>query len=112
MNLGQIWDADPLKHEPKLREVFNAVRGEQIIEKMLTEVKDFWAAEEIQTYKYQTKYRIVKSWADVFTRCDEDLQNLETLKMSIYFKAFEEEIALWQQKIQFIRNLFDTWSNV
>jgi len=32
--------------------------------------------------------------------------------MSFYFKLFEEEIVQWAEKLQFIRTVFDIWTDV
>lgn len=63
-------------------------------------------------FKYQNKCKCIKGWDEIFERCEEDAQNLESLKLSPFFKFFEEEILLWTGKVQFIKLIFEVWLDV
>ena len=68
-----VWNADMKAIEKPLQNIFNAVRGEQVIENLLKEARDFWFAAEFDTYRYNTKVKILRGWNEIFDRCDEDL---------------------------------------
>ncbi len=39
----------------------------------------------------------------MFEQLDEDLNNLASMKLSQYYKTFEEEIMQWDDKLQKVR---------
>jgi len=48
----------------------------------------------------------------MFEQLDEDLNNLQSMKLSQHYKTFEEEIAQWDEKLQKIRIILDIWIDV
>lgn len=112
LKIGQIWDLNILKFENKIKEVLNRAQAEYIIEKLLTEIKEHWSNYELGLYKYQNKCKCIRGWDELYELCEEDAQNLESLKLSPFFKMFEEEILLWAGKVQFIRLVFELWCDV
>ena len=48
----------------------------------------------------------------MFELLDEDLNNLSTMKLSQYYRTFEEEIAQWDDKLQKMRIILDIWIDV
>ena len=66
---------------------------------MLREIKDYWNKLELELAKYQTKCKLIKGWDDLFSKLDEDLANLSSMKISPYYKEFENEITNWDEKL-------------
>jgi len=48
----------------------------------------------------------------LFQQIDEHINNIQSMKMSPYYKVFEEEIVPWDDKLQKIRLTFDSWIDV
>lgn len=48
----------------------------------------------------------------MFEELDEDLNNLSSMKLSQYYKTFEEEIAQWDDKLQKLKIILDVWIEV
>lgn len=48
----------------------------------------------------------------MFAKLEEDLNNLASMKISPYYKAFESEIVQWDDKLQKVKLTFDTWIDV
>ena len=46
---------------------------------------------------------------ELLTTCSENLNSLTALKMSTYYKTFEENVSTWEGKLNQIRVLFDIW---
>ena len=55
---------------------------------------------------------MIKGWDDLFTKLNEHLGSLTSMKMSPFFKVFEDEQAQWDDKLQRTRALFDVWIDV
>lgn len=67
--------------------------GELVLESMVLQVKSFWEVFELELAKYQGKCKLIRGWDDLFTKLDEDLNNLASMKMSPYYKSFESDIG-------------------
>lgn len=96
-----------LKFDTQIKEVLNVARGELILENMLKTIKEFWNSYELELVRYQSKCKLIKGWDDLFAKVDEDLNNLSSMKISPYYKSFEEEIMPWDDKLQKVKILFD-----
>lgn len=47
-------------------------------------------------------------WDDLFTKCSEHLNSLQAIKLSPYYRVFEEEAAAWEERLNRIHVLFGT----
>ena len=61
---------------------------------------------------FQNKCRLIKSWDELFTKCKEHINQLSAMKLSPYFKVFEEESLAWEDKLNRVNSLFDVWIDV
>lgn len=48
----------------------------------------------------------------MFAKLDDDMSNLSSMKISQYYKTFEEEIMQWDDKLQKVKLTMDTWIDV
>lgn len=110
--LSNLWQADLLKHNKVVNEILAEARGELILEDFIRSTKDCWAKYELELIRYQNKCRLIKGWDDLFAQIDEHINNIASMKMSPYYKVFEEEIVPWDEKLQKIRITFDVWIDV
>ena len=112
MTLGNIWDADPLKHEKYINEVLGQAAGELALEEFLKGVREYWLNYLLDLVNYQNKCRLIRGWDDLFGKLDEHINSLNSMKMSPHYKVFEEEVQPWDEKLQKIRVVFDIWIDV
>jgi dynein heavy chain 1, cytosolic len=112
MTLGNIWDADPLKHEKFINEVLSQAAGELALEEFLKGVREYWLNFLLDLVNYQNKCRLIRGWDDLFGKLDEHINSLNSMKMSPHYKVFEEEVQPWDEKLQKIRVVFDIWIDV
>ena len=94
------------------KEVMSQARGEMILEEFLRTIKEYWTAFELDLVMYQSKCKLIRGWDDLFAKIDEHINNLASMKISPYYKVFEEEIAPWDEKLQRLRIIFDVWIDV
>jgi len=110
--LNNLWQADLLKNSKVVADILGEARGEMILEDFIRTTKDCWAKYELELIRYQNKCRLIKGWEDLFAQIDEHINNIASMKMSPYYKVFEEEILPWDDKLNKIRLTFDTWIDV
>ncbi|KAF8887780.1 dynein heavy chain protein 1 [Infundibulicybe gibba] len=112
MTLGHVYDLDLKRNESVIREVIIQAQGEMALEEYIKEVKETWTNYTLDLVNYQNKCRLIKGWDDLFTKCSENLNSLTAMKLSPYYKVFEEEAGSWEDKMNKIHVLFDVWIDV
>jgi dynein heavy chain 1, cytosolic len=112
LTVSHLINADLVLHKKIVDDVLTQARGELILEEFLRSIKECWAKYELELVKYQTKCKLIRGWDELFQQIDEHINNLQSMKMSPYYKVFEEEILPWDEKLQKIRIIFDNWIDV
>ncbi|KAG0049018.1 hypothetical protein BGZ83_006135 [Gryganskiella cystojenkinii] len=112
MTVGNIWDLDLKRNESLVRDIIVVAQGEMALEEFLKQVRETWTNYVLDLVNYQNKCRLIKGWDDLFTKCSENLNFLSAMKLSPYYKVFEEEAAGWEEKLNRIHVLFDVWIDV
>lgn len=87
-------------------------RGEAILENFINGIKEIWSTQEVELVKYQTKCKLIKGWDELFALVDDHTNNINSMKMSPYFKVFEKDIEPWSKTLEQIRVIFDNWIDV
>ena len=88
-----------MRYELYVRDIMAVAQGEMVLEEMIRSVREYWNAFELELVKYQTKCKLIRGWDDLFVKLEEDLNNLTSMKISPYYKAFEGEIVQWDDKL-------------
>ncbi|KAI6162009.1 dynein heavy chain protein 1 [Pisolithus thermaeus] len=112
MTLGHVYDLDLKKNENPIREVIVQAQGEMALEEYIKQVKETWTNYTLDLVNYQNKCRLIRGWDDLFSKCSENLNSLTAMKLSPYYKVFEEEAGAWEEKLNRIHVLFDVWIDV
>ncbi|OJA07948.1 hypothetical protein AZE42_05923 [Rhizopogon vesiculosus] len=112
MTLGHVYDLDLKKNETPIREVIIQAQGEMALEEYIKQVKEIWTNYTLDLVNYQNKCRLIRAWDDLFNKCSENLNSLTAMKLSPYYKVFEEEAGSWEEKLNRIHVLFDVWIDV
>ncbi|KZP00669.1 dynein heavy chain protein 1 [Calocera viscosa TUFC12733] len=112
MTLGQVYDLDLKRNETAIKDVIIQAQGEMALEEYLRQVRETWTQYPLDLTPYQGKCRLIRAWDDLFTKCGENLNSLVAMKLSPYYKVFEEEAAGWEEKLNRVHVLFDVWIDV
>ncbi|WVQ73635.1 hypothetical protein IAR50_003215 [Cryptococcus sp. DSM 104548] len=112
MTLGQVYDLDLKRNETLIKEVVVQAQGEMALEEFVKQVKETWTSYSLELINYQNKCRLIRGWDDLFNKCGEHLNSLTAMRMSPYYRIFEEEAASWEDKLNRIHVLFDVWIDV
>ncbi|XP_077971534.1 cytoplasmic dynein 1 heavy chain 1-like isoform X1 [Styela clava] len=112
LTLGQVWDVDLLRNENIIRDILSVAQGEMALEQYLTQVREEWQAYELDLINYQNKCRIIRGWDDLFNKVKDHINSVSAMKLSPYYKVFEEEATSWEEKLNRISALFDVWIDV
>ncbi|KAK6191509.1 hypothetical protein SNE40_003176 [Patella caerulea] len=112
LTLGHVWDIDLQRHEPVIRDVISVAQGEMALEEFLKQVSEVWRSYELELINYQNRCRLIRGWDDLFTKVKEHLNSVMAMKLSPYYKQFEEDALAWEDKLNRINALFDVWIDV
>ncbi|KAF8665172.1 hypothetical protein AX16_000636 [Volvariella volvacea WC 439] len=112
MTLGNVYDLDLKRNESKIKEVIVQAQGEMALEEYIRQVREIWTNYPLDLVNYQNKCRLIRGWDDLFNKCSENLNSLTAMKLSPYYKVFEEEAGSWEEKLNRIHVLFDVWIDV
>ncbi|KAI0484690.1 dynein heavy chain, N-terminal region 1-domain-containing protein [Xylariaceae sp. FL0804] len=112
MTLGDVWDLNLVATEVIVRDIITQAQGEMALEEFLKQVKETWNNYQLDLVAYQNKCRLIRGWDDLFAKCSENLNSLQAMKHSPYYKEFEEEASSWEDKLNRVHVLFDVWIDV
>lgn len=112
LSLGDIWDLQLETSEPIIRDIIAQAQGEMALEEFLKQVRDTWQSYSLDLVSYQNKCRLIRGWDDLFTKCSENLNSLQAMRHSPYYKQFEDEASSWEDKLNRVHVLFDVWIDV
>lgn len=112
LTLGDVWDLKPLATESVIRDIIAQAQGELALEEFVRQVRETWQNYSLDLVNYQNKQRLIRGWDDLFTKCSENLNSLQAMRHSPYYKEFEEEASSWEDKLNRVHVLFDIWIDV
>ncbi|GAB7350693.1 hypothetical protein MBLNU459_g1254t2 [Dothideomycetes sp. NU459] len=112
MTLGDIWDLQLGPSEVVIRDVIAQAQGEMALEEFLRQVRDTWQNYALDLVNYQNRCRLIRGWDELFAKCSENLNSLQAMRHSPYYKVFEEEASTWEERLNRVHVLFDVWIDV
>ncbi|MBW0465869.1 hypothetical protein O181_005584 [Austropuccinia psidii MF-1] len=112
MTLGTIWDMDLKKNENAIRQILAQATGEVALEEYIKQVKETWEGYVLDLVNYQNKTRLIRGWDDLFNKRSEHSSALNQMKLSPYYKTFEEDASIWIDRLNRMSEIFDKWIDV
>ena len=110
--LGDVWDLKLAANETVIRDIIVQAQGEMALEEFLKQVRETWQNYTLDLVNYHNKCRLIRGWDDLFTKCSENLNSLQAMRHSPYYREFEEEASSWEDKLNRVHVLFDVWIDV
>ncbi|KAL5116500.1 dynein heavy chain [Pleosporales sp. CAS-2024a] len=112
MTLGNVWDLKLGPSEKVIRHVITQAQGELALSIFLEQVKNDWQSYQLELVGYQNKCHLIRGWDALFAKCSENLNSLQAMRHSPYYKEFEEDASNWEDKLNRVHVLFDVWIDV
>lgn len=75
-------------------------------------MSELWKNYSLELINYQNKCQIIRGWDDLFNKLKEHINSVSAMKLSPYYKEFEEEALAWEDKLNRINAVFDVWIDV
>ncbi|KKK21233.1 dynein heavy chain [Aspergillus ochraceoroseus] len=112
LTLGDVWDLQLTASEVVIRNIIAQAQGEMALEEFLKSVRETWQNYSLDLINYQNKCRLIRGFDDLFAKCSENLNSLQAMRHSPYYKEFEEDASSWEDKLNRVHVLFDVWIDV
>ncbi|KAL4887486.1 dynein heavy chain, N-terminal region 1-domain-containing protein [Aspergillus karnatakaensis] len=112
LTLGDVWDLQLATSETVIRNIIAQAQGEMALEEFLKSVRETWQNYSLDLVNYQNKCRLIRGFDDLFAKCSENLNSLQAMRHSPYYKEFEEDASSWEDKLNRVHVLFDVWIDV
>jgi len=112
MTLGDVWDLNLVATEAIVKDIIAQAQGEMALEEYIKQVRETWSNYALDLVNYQNKCRLIRGWDDLFTKCSENLNSLQAMRHSPYYKEFEEDASAWEDRLNRVHVLFDVWIDV
>ncbi|KAL7667891.1 hypothetical protein ACOME3_008618 [Neoechinorhynchus agilis] len=114
LTLGDVWDSDLQANERQIRDIVAVAQGENALEEFLKQLSDLWKTYKLDVTLYgrSNKVYIIRHWDDLLEKIRENLNSINSMKMSPYYKQFIEESNIWEDRLNRMNMLFETWIEV
>ncbi|OQR99244.1 dynein heavy chain, partial [Thraustotheca clavata] len=112
LSLRSLWEARLGAHDNTLRNIIRTAQGEMALDEFIRQVSEHWTTYALDLVNYQNRCRIIKGWDDMFSKLDEHLNSLQSMKQSPYYRVFAEQAESWEEKLTRVRSIFDFWIDV
>ncbi|VDP11035.1 unnamed protein product [Soboliphyme baturini] len=100
------------KHEATIKDIILVAQGEMALEVFLKQLREYWQNFELDLINYQSKTKLIRGWDDLFNKLKDHINGISAMKLSPYYKEFEEDAAVWEERLNRITSLFDVWIDV
>jgi dynein heavy chain 1 len=109
---GTVWDINLLAYELVIKDTLTVAQGEKALEEFLKQVSEHWRSYSLDTVSYQGKCQLIRGWDELFGKLREHMNSVAAMKLSPYYKEFEEEALSWEDKLNRVNAVFDVWIDV
>ncbi|OAF65257.1 Dynein heavy chain, cytoplasmic, partial [Intoshia linei] len=111
INIGALWKLNLLAYETEIKQIIIVAQGEMALEIFLKQIKEIWKHYRLELV-YQKKCNIITGWDKLFNTVTEHISSINAMKNSPYFKQFEQDSQIWDNTLNNINAIFDTFVNI
>lgn len=110
--LGDVWDLNLPLHESLIKSIVTQAINEHTLEESVHNIKQRWTEISFDYFNLAGKYKLIKSWDVLFETCSQDLNELASMRNSSSFGAFEQDVTLFENKLNKFYTILDIWIEV
>ncbi|CAK4126621.1 unnamed protein product [Aphanomyces euteiches] len=112
LSLRNLWEAKLTMHDSSLKDIIRTAQGEMALDEFIRQVSEHWTQFSLDLVSYQNRCRIIKGWDDMFSKLEEHLNSLQSMKQSPYYRVFAEQAESWEERLTRVQSIFDFWIDV
>ena len=99
ISLGFLWSSQLLQNEAAVREALSVAQGEFALQEFLDAIKTHWSSFKFEMFSVGRRALNIKGWDGIFATLSEHVTNMGSMKSSPYFKAFQEQASVWEDRL-------------
>ncbi len=112
LNLGFLWNSRILLNDASVKEMLSVAQGEFALQEFLDSIQTHWTSLKFEMFTVGRRALNIKGWDVLFSTLSEHIANMSSMKSSPYFKAFQEQATVWEDRLfrisQFMDAVVDT----
>ncbi|RVE49566.1 hypothetical protein evm_005794 [Chilo suppressalis] len=109
-SLAQMVEQGVHVHAAQLEEIEQQASKEYALERALNKMKDEWCGVKFEVVPYRdTGVGILTGLDDIQQQLDDHILKSQTMRGSPYVKAFEADMAAWEEKLISMQDILDQW---
>ena len=93
-------------------ETLTTAQGENALENFLRELTEKWNQTFFELVDYKGKTSLVKNWNELRDDVADALSDVTSMKQSPFYKSFEREAVVWDEKLNSAQAIFDVMVDV
>jgi len=110
--VDDVWSINLMKYLNEIREILLTAQGENALENFLKELDGKWQQTLFEMVDYKGKCALVKNWNDLMAEIADALSDVMSMKQSPFYKTFEREAIVWEEKLNSATAIFDVFVDV
>ncbi|KAH9122017.1 hypothetical protein AeMF1_006508, partial [Aphanomyces euteiches] len=110
--LRNLWEAKLTMHDSSLKDIIRTAQCAMALDEFLRQLSEHWTEFSLDLVSYHNRCRIVKGWDDMFSKLEEHLNSLQSMKQSPYYRVFAEQAESWEERLTRVQSIFDFWIDV
>lgn len=111
-NLGDIWGLNLPAHEAIIKSIISQANNEHTLQENIGKIKEKWQILTFDMFNFNSRVKLIKSWDFLFETCSQDLNELESMRNSASYHAFEQDVNHLETKLNSFYVLLDVWIEV
>lgn len=110
--LGDIWNADLETHEHTIRTVIAQAVNEHTLQESIDVLTESWSHVTFEFFNFNSQLKLVKAWDGLYSKCTEDLAQLQSMASSASYAVFERQVTRLVDKLNAFHIILDIWIDV
>lgn len=111
ITVGDIWDLELTLNEPLIKKIINQAVSEKVLDDTLNSIKETWNTEAYDYFTFNGNM-LVKNFPGLIEEVSNNLLSLSSMRNSIHFKVFEQDILQWETNLSKLHQILDLWVTV
>ncbi|KAG0688549.1 hypothetical protein C6P40_000845 [Pichia californica] len=107
--LGDILDLNLLQNEKYIKMVINKAESENVLDSSINDIQQSWKEYKFEIYIIKQNISLISGWPSLFARIDDDINALESIKVSPYYPKFSHCVKLLEDKINTFSQIINVW---
>lgn len=109
---GTILDLDLEKNKTRINSVLSQAAAELTLQATLDDMQAHWHCLTFSYYDFNGLCSLVRNGKELLDKCDQNVRTLSSMKSSTYYKVFEADATLFENRLNQFISLLGTFMEI